>query len=181
MLRVPELKAFLKRKGLSIRGRRSELLERARNAGLGADVDGVALGSGKKKRKRTGKCADDDEDDENEDINEDEDENDDEDEKEGEEEGEQEDDESGHEDDEDEDDVEFTIQDIVAWRTVGTKNPQQQFKVIWEGWPTCWQTEEELLAEPCKWKLAEPYNDKRVLRNKLTWVRSNTRHVQTKG
>ena len=183
MIRVPELKAFLKRKGLSIRGRRSELLERAKSAGLGVDVDGVALGSGKKKRKRkrTGKCADDDEDDENEDINEDEDENDDEDEKEGEEEGEQEDDESGHEDDEDEDDVEFTIQDIVAWRTVGTKNPQQQFKVIWEGWPTCWQTEEELLAEPCKWKLAEPYNDKRVLRNKLTWVRSNTRHVQTKG
>ena len=84
-------------------------------------------------------------------------------------------------DDENEDDEEFHIRDIIAWRTVGTKHPQEQFKVQWEDWDDIWHTEEELLAEPCKWKLAESYHDRKVLRSKLTWVRSNTRHTQNKG
>ena len=91
------------------------------------------------------------------------------------------DEESDEEEDENEDDEEFHIRDIIAWRTVGTKHPQEQFKVQWEDWDDSWHTEEELLAEPCKWKLAEPYHDRKVLRSKLTWVRSNTRHTQNKG
>ena len=178
-IKVTDLKAFLKRKELSVRGRKHELLERARNAGLGAEVgsEALAIGSGLRKRKRRGKGADTEEDvDEDEDHDED---------NGTEHEAEHEDgdagDESDEEEDENEDDEEFHIRDIIAWRTVGTKHPQEQFKVQWEDWDDSWHTEEELLAEPCKWKLAEPYHDRKVLRSKLTWVRSNTRHTQNKG